>query len=136
MRMDARQIEARMMADAKNAALKNMLPAQRIAELAGVKLETMKHDLEQWKESGLIFSIEQGGTEYFPFYALDPRDNYRPYPAVKEIIGILGAGIGTASWFVAVNSFLDDERPMDVLASDPDEVIAAARDGIERISHG
>ena len=33
-----------------------------------------------------------------------------------------------AFWFSALNSFLDDERPQDVLATDPERVIAAAKD--------
>jgi hypothetical protein len=135
-RQRARRIEARMMAKAIRESLKHLRTASEIAELAGVSPETMQHNLDQWKAERLIFSVEQEGAEHFPLYALDARENYRPYPAVKEIIRILGAGLGTASWFPASNGFLDNERPMDLLASDSDEVIAAARDAMEEISHG
>ena len=35
---------------------------------------------------------------------------------------------GLASWFVGLNSYLDDQRPADLLASDPEWVIEAAQD--------
>ena len=41
-----------------------------------------------------------------------------------------------AFWFAALNSFLDDERPQDVLAVDPDRVISAAKDETAGVQHG
>jgi hypothetical protein len=137
--MNATQIEARMRSDAKREALKHLRQAPEIAKLAGVSTEAMNHDLERWKAEHLIFSVEHEDSEYFPLYALNPRANYRPYPAVKEIISILGGGLsslGIAAWFPGTISFLDDERPLDLLANDPEKVIAAARDWVEEITHG
>jgi hypothetical protein len=37
-------------------------------------------------------------------------------------------GCGLAFWFAGLNSFLDDEGPHEVLATDPKRVIAAAKD--------
>jgi hypothetical protein len=39
-------------------------------------------------------------------------------------------------WFDGLNSFLDDRRPQDLLASKPEMVIAAARDEMEGLRHG
>jgi hypothetical protein len=41
-----------------------------------------------------------------------------------------------AFWFSASNSFLDDERPQDVRATDPEHVLAAARDDMDELQHG
>lgn len=136
--MDARQIQARMMAKAISESLRHMRTASEIAELAGVSPETMRQNLDQWKAAQQIFSAGHEGAEYFPFYALDPRANYRPYPAVKEILGIFGERVsvwGIASWFAGVNSFLDDQRPLDLLDKDPGWVIDAARDELQETSH-
>jgi hypothetical protein len=41
-----------------------------------------------------------------------------------------------AFWFAGLNSFLDDERPQDVLATDPESAIAAAKDEMAELHHG
>ena len=41
-----------------------------------------------------------------------------------------------AYWFRSDNSFLGGKRPQDLLASAPDQVIAAALDEIHGIVHG
>jgi hypothetical protein len=41
-----------------------------------------------------------------------------------------------AFWFAGLNSFLDDERPQDLLAFAPEQVLAAARDEIAGVLHG
>jgi hypothetical protein len=38
--------------------------------------------------------------------------------------------MGMASWFIGLNSFLDDQRPADLLASEPEWVIEAAQDEV------
>ena len=71
-------------------------------------------------------------------FALNPDNNYRPYKAVEEILRIFGdslSGWGIASWFIGLNSFLDDQSPKDLLASDPQWTIGAARDAVGEMSH-
>jgi hypothetical protein len=46
------------------------------------------------------------------------------------------SGWSIAFWFAGLNSFLDDGRPQDLLASKPEMVIAAARDEMEGLQHG
>ena len=96
-------------------------------------------DLARWKTEKSIFTIRERGRDYFPLFALNPDDNYRPYRAVGAILEIFGDSLsswGLASWFIGLNSFLNDQAPKDLLASDPAWVIAAAKDEIEDIQHG
>jgi hypothetical protein len=68
---------------------------------------------------------------------LNPDNNYRPHKAVEEILRIFGdslSGWGIASWFIGLNSFLDDQAPKDLLASDPQWTIGAARDAFGEMS--
>lgn len=56
-----------------------------------------------------------------------------------EILGIFDDSLSNwdiASWFIGLNRFLDDQVPKDLLASDPDWVIAAVKDEVEEIQHG
>ena len=55
---------------------------------------------------------------------------------VLEIFGESKDSWGLAYWFSSVNSFLGGKRPQDVLAKQPDRVIAAAVDELEGVVHG
>lgn len=86
-----------------------------------------------------IFAISHNGVDYFPLYALDPVKGYRPREALKAILGIFGDSRDAwqlASWFLAVNGRLGGRRPQDLLETDPDAVIEAARKAIVGLQHG
>ncbi len=132
--------QARMLIDAKTDILNSgdFLPAAEVAKLAGFSAINPSVQPNKWKRSRDIFAIQHGRDDYFPLYALNP-DDYRPRKQMAEILRIFGKakdGWGLAFWFAALNSFLDDERPRDVLAVDPDRVIAAAKDEVAGVQHG
>ena len=119
--------QARMLIDAKSAILKSgdFIPAGEVSKLAGYSRTNPSVQPNKWKRNRSIFAIEHKGDDFFPLYALDPDDNYRPRKAVSEILGIFGDskdGWGLAFWFAGLNSFLDDERPQDLLAAAPEQV--------------
>jgi hypothetical protein len=123
--------------DLRRAVLGDMRQAHEIAELARRGTDEMHCNLARWKAEGRLFSVEHEGAEYFPVYALDPGSGYRPYPVVGDVVCILSKTVGwgnewgVAYWFMGLNSFLDDQRPQDLLSSDLDWVIDAARDAVE-----
>jgi hypothetical protein len=138
---DAALAQARMMVDAKSAILNSgdLLPAGEIAKLAGYSANNPSAQPNKWKRDGAIFAIHHKGTDYFPIYALNPDENYRPYKTVADILRVFGDtkdSWGLAFWFAGLNSFLDDQRPQDLLAADPERVIAAAKDEVEGVQHG
>jgi hypothetical protein len=89
-----------------------------------------------WKRQGRIFSVNNGGKEFFPAYQFD--DALQPRPIIKTILEALGdqiEGWNVAAWFHFPNGWLShrDARgaavavaPKDALDR-PDDVIAAAR---------
>jgi hypothetical protein len=96
-------------------------------------------DLRLWREARKIFAITVGGVSLYPDYAFDPKEGFRPYPALATIIEILSEkkdDWGIAYWFVSPNGWINGARPQDMLASDPDRVIAAARIDATGIAHG
>jgi hypothetical protein len=132
--------QARMLIDAKTAILNSpdFLPATEVAKLAGFSATNPSVQPNKWKRNRDIFAIQHGRDDYFPLYALNP-DDHRPRKQMAEILRIFAAakdGWGLAFWFAALNSFLDYERPQDVLAIDPDRVIAAAKDEMAGVQHG
>jgi hypothetical protein len=138
---EAAVIEAQMVAEAKTDVLRSgsFVTAPKIAELAGYSTKNPSAQPHKWKKDGAVFAIHHKGTDYYPLYALNADDNFRPYKALAEVIKIFAdrkTGWGLAYWFEAVNSFLDDRKPKDVLATDPKSVIAAARDEAEDFPNG
>ena len=132
--------QARMLIEARTAILSSgdFLPATEGAKLAGFSASNLSVQPNKWKRNREIFAIQHGREDYLPLYGLDPGD-HRPRKEMAEILKVFGDakdGWGLAFWFAGLNSFLDDERPQDVLATDPEQVIAAARDEMAEIEHG
>ncbi|UUZ46660.1 hypothetical protein LP420_22420 [Massilia sp. B-10] len=114
------------------------LTAAQVAAIAGLSQESSIAQVNKWKADGAIFTIRLGGVDYFPGYALDPRNEYRPYRALRKVIAHFQwaeEGWGLAFWFHSVNSFLGGKRPVDLLAKHPHEVVAAAEDAASREGH-
>jgi hypothetical protein len=132
--------QARMLIEAKTAILNSgdFLPATEVAKLAGFSSTNLSVQPNKWKRSREIFAIQHGREDYLPLFALDTA-GHRPRKEMAEILGVFGDakdGWGLAFWFAGLNSFLDDERPQDVLATDPERVIAAAKDEMAEYTHG
>src|SRR5664279_6531996 len=132
--------QARVLIEAKTAILDSgdFLSATEVARLAGFSASNLSVQPNKWKRNREIFAIQHGREDYLPLYGLDPRD-HRPRKEMAEILKIFGdakEGWGLAFWFAGLNSFLDDKRPQDVLATDPEQVIAAAKDEMAELQHG
>jgi hypothetical protein len=132
--------QARMLIEAKTTILNSgdFLPATEVAKLAGFSSTNLSVQPNKWKRNREIFAIQHGREDYVPLYGLDPGD-HRPRKEMAEILKVFGDakdGWGLAFWFAGLNSFLDDERPQDVLATDPERVIAAAKDEMAEFEHG
>jgi hypothetical protein len=129
--------QSRMLIEAKTTILNSgeFLPATEVAKLAGFSSTNLSVQPNKWKRNREIFAIRHGSENYLPLYGLNPRDHH-PRKEMAEILKVFGGakdGWGLAFWFAGLNSFLDDERPQDVLATDPKRVIAAARDEIAEV---
>jgi hypothetical protein len=133
--------QIQMLVAARTSILKSgdFISPKEVAHLANYSASNPSVYPNKWKQSGKIFAIQNEGNDYFPFYALDPKNRYQPRPQVAEVLRVLGNtkdSWAIALWFASLNSFLDDERPQDVLATDPDRVVEAAQDERSGIQHG
>jgi hypothetical protein len=133
--------EATMLARARPAVIASgdWMTAAQIAQVAGFSTSNASAQPNKWKRDGAIFAIRHNGIDYFPSYGLDPRTGYRPLKPLAKVIEILRDakdGWGMSYWFMSVNSFLGGKRPQDLLATEPERVIAAATDELEEAVHG
>lgn len=129
----ARRVETGMRLSSKEAVLAGAtwLTAEAIAEQAGRKRRQTERDLQRWSDEKAIFSLYYGHQELYPDFILDPGSRFRPYPAVAEILQARrrhrSTGWQLASWFIAANGRLGGAAPKDLLVTQPEEVLEAAR---------
>ncbi|WP_347558796.1 hypothetical protein [Robbsia sp. KACC 23696] len=133
--------EATMVARSRKAVLESAdwLTAVQIAKLAGFSESNPSAQPNKWKRDGATFAIRHNGVDYFPGYGLDVPAGYRPLKSLAKVLAVFGDskdGWGLAYWFLSANSFLGGRRPQDVLATQPDQVIAAAADEKAGLLHG
>ena len=133
--------EANMIAKAQQGVLESAcwLSAAQLSKLAGFSANNPSVQPNKWKSKRQIFAIQLKGIDYFPQYALNPQDNYRPLSIVGEILEVFKGskdGWGTAYWFVSVNSYLNGRAPQDLLLTEPQSVLRAAENEIVGICHG
>lgn len=95
--------------------------------------------LSEWKNTGQIFSIIEDNVEYYPFYTLNPENDYRPYPVNAKVIDIFGGlenSWNMAFWLGSVNSYLGGKMPKNVIANHPQVLLDAVIDEVQGILHG
>lgn len=104
-----------------------LLTSAEVAEINQSRAENRSALASRWKGEGLIFSVSHQGRDYFPGFQFDAQG--KPRKGVANVLQALGGvhGWETALWFTAPNAYLDDRRPLDLLETDPDAVVEAAR---------
>jgi hypothetical protein len=112
------------------------LTAQRVGERQNPDATNQHAVTSRWKREGKIFSIERAGQALYPNYAFDELGN--PIPEVAQILEIFSGyrPFRIASWFESTNSMLRGKRPREVLATNPQAVIDAAKDHVVGAVHG
>jgi hypothetical protein len=133
--------EATMLARARTEVLGSgdWMTAAEIASVAGFSASNPSAQPNKWKREGAIFAIRHNGIDYFPSYGLDAGAGYRPRKAMAQVIKTFGEtkdGWGLSYWFMSANSFLGGKTPRELLATQPERVIAAAADEHEGVLHG
>jgi hypothetical protein len=83
----------------------------------------------RWRREGRIFSVELRGRRLFPGFQFDPV-TFAPEPLVARVLEALPreemSEWETALWWVAADPHLAGRRPVDLMRSEPEAVLAAA----------
>lgn len=137
-----RRIESRARLESRQETLAGAtwLTPQAMAEQCGRRLWQVERDLERWDDERAIFSVYYGHEELYPDFIFNPMSHWRPYPVIAEILRILRRPRTTnwqlANWFIATNDQLGGLSPRDMLVSEPEEVLEAARNDAEGLQDG
>lgn len=111
----------------------DMLDASQVDELRGSTADNTAALASRWRGAGKIFGIDIAGRTVYPAFQFD--ETGRPKAIVSKVLQVLGprGSWHVASWFTAPNGWLPDDRsPVEVMDEDPEGVVAAAEDVVER----
>lgn len=99
------------------------LTSEEIPSLAGVDRETYASDLPSRRQ---LISVRHEGRYLYPAVQFDSRGV--PFPRLPELLNFFPKqGWSGIFWLFQPTTRLNGERPADVLATDMEAVIAAAR---------
>lgn len=104
-----------------------LLSGAEVAERAGSKASNARALASRWNTGGRIFAVPVGQAQRFPGFQFD--EDGRPLPVIADVVAVLGSHLAAwelALWFIGSNSWLGDERPVDVLGDSATEVVYAA----------
>jgi hypothetical protein len=92
--------------------------------------------VSRWQKEGKVFSILHSGVRLYPTYLFDELGN--PLPAVQAVLNVFDGYLPfrIASWFESTSGMLGGKRPRQVIATDPQAVVAAAADHVVGAVHG
>lgn len=108
-----------------------MLSSAQVAALGGSEANNKGALANRWKTKGKIFAVPKGGADLFPAFQFGPDG--RPLPAVATVIELFKDehSWNLALWWNAGSGWLAGRTPREVLPSDPDAVIEAAKRTME-----
>jgi hypothetical protein len=84
--------------------------------------------LAQWAWDESVFSFFYAGQDRFPALQFDA--NRQPLPILQRLLPLLATRFTNweiALWFTSSNPNLDNCRPVDLFASQPEAILQAAR---------
>jgi hypothetical protein len=99
-----------------------------VAKLARSTASNRAATANRWVNQRKVFTVDVDGAQRFPGFQFD--ENGRPRPIIADVLAAFGdrlTGWELALWFTGSSDWLGDEHPVDVLDSDPELVVEAAR---------
>jgi hypothetical protein len=109
--------------------------SDQVADLAGSAANNRSATASRWLAARKIFAVNHRGTRLYPNFQFGTDGRPRPVIArVLEAFGPYGLdGWEIALWFTTASGWLDDQRPVDLLIREPDQVVDAARHTFEEV---
>jgi hypothetical protein len=110
--------------------------SDELAELAGSTASNRSATASRWLAAGKIFAVNHQGARVFPGFQFGTDGHPRPVIGrVLEVFEPYGLdGWETALWFTTASGWLDDQRPVDMLTREPEQVVEAARHAFEEVA--
>jgi hypothetical protein len=103
------------------------LTGRQVADLAGSRAINRAALASRWKRKGRIFSVDFRGATLYPAFQFDHKGQPRPVIArIVRVLGSKGSEWQLALWLTSSVGWLNGQRPVDLLETDPEAVAEAA----------
>ena len=105
----------------------DLISADRWKEWSGSRGKNPSAALGKHKREGRLFAVLDDDRDFYPAFQFS--EDAKPKPAIARVLERVpepARGWPLLSWFNAGNVFLKDQKPMDVIDSDPEAVADAA----------
>ena len=108
-----------------------LMTAVELARHVSSTAKNVSETARRWRAARKTFAVSWDGALVYPGFQFD--EGGRPLPVVAEVIAAVGdrlQGWDLALWFTADSSWLDGDRPVDLLRRSPGDVVDAARSAV------
>ncbi|UEM24442.1 hypothetical protein JL100_033025 (plasmid) [Skermanella mucosa] len=127
---------ARRWADRKASMLRDNDHATgpELGRLVGSRAKNLAERASSWRREGRVFAVNDGSRDVYPLFQIKGD---KPHPVVADVIGLLRPKLSDweiFAWFTAPDTWSCEGRPpKDLLDSDRDSVLEAARHAVAEI---
>jgi hypothetical protein len=109
--------------------------SDQVADLAGSTANNRSATASRWLAAGKIFAVNHRGARLYPGFQFG-FDGH-PRPVIATVLKVFDAygldGWETALWFTTASGWLDDQRPVDLLTREPEQVVDAAHHILDEV---
>ena len=127
-------VQLRKQAQAREGFLQGvvLIDAANVGHLLGSEAQNTSALARRLKREGKLFAITHRGVDLYPAAQIVDGE---PSPAIPEILEAFPTGSPwtVALWLNAPSGWLNGEKPIDLLARDPDRVVRAAYKATEAL---
>ena len=103
--------------------------SDQVAEVAGSSANNRSATASRWSAARRIFTVNHDGARVYPSFQFGADG--QPRPVIANVLDVFRPhgldGWETALWFTTTSGWLDDERPVDLLTREPEQIVEAAR---------
>jgi hypothetical protein len=109
--------------------------SDQVADLAGSTASNRSATASRWLAAGKIFAVNHRGARLYPGFQFGIEGH--PRPVIATVLKMFDAygldGWETALWFTTASGWLDDQRPVDLLTREPEQVVDAAHHVLDEV---
>jgi hypothetical protein len=103
--------------------------SDQVAEVAGSSANNRSATASRWSAARRIFTVNHDGARVYPRFQFGADG--QPRQVIANVLDVFRPhgldGWETALWFTTTSGWLDDERPVDLLTREPEQIVEAAR---------
>jgi len=131
-----RMLQLRRQAEVRNAFLRSvsLLTSAEVGELGRSTARNASALASRWKKEGRIFAVPSGRADLYPAFQFD--EHGQPRAVVAEVLRHFAGQSDwvRALWWTSPSGWLGGRRPLDVLGTEPEAVLEAARRSTEPLA--